>query len=96
MGWCEKRRDGFGNRHDELVGHVPGNMCIQESSANFRSLCCTDGISVYCYIEDGAESYCVVLEKPESVRQFLQRFSELQAGRGYEIRGTTKISAFTK
>jgi hypothetical protein len=96
MEWCVKRRDEFGNRHDVLVGYVPGKMCIQESSANFRSLCCTDGASVYCYIEDGAESYCVELEKPESISQFLQRFSELQARRGYEIRGTTKISAFTK
>jgi len=53
-------------------------------------------MAVYCYIEDGAESYCTTSEKPETVPQFLQRFSELQARGGYEIRGTTKISAFTR
>ena len=97
MEWCIRRRDEFGNRHDELVGYMPpGNMCIQWSSFNYRKLCCYDGLGIYCYIEDGAESYCTELEKPESIQQFLQLFGELQARGGYEIRGDTKISAFTR
>jgi hypothetical protein len=95
--WCRRRRDEFGNRHDELVGYMPpGHMCISESSANFRSLCCSDGVAVYCYTEDGAESYCTVESRPEFVQRFLQRFSELQVMGGYEIRGTTKFTAFTR
>jgi hypothetical protein len=74
----------------------PGDKCIQWSSFSYRELCCSDGRGVYCYTEDGAESYCTVLEKPESIRQFFELFNELQAKRGYEIRGDTKISAFTK
>ena len=97
MTWCRKRRDEYGNRHDEMIGYMPpGHMCIQETSANFRSLCCSDGISIYCITYDGAESYCSEESRPEFVRNFIQTYAELINGRGWERRGDSIISAFRR
>ena len=96
MSWCEKRRDEYGNHHDRLQGYLPpGSMCIQESGANYRSLCCSDGIAVYCYTIDGAESYCTTEDRREFVERFLKRYNELLTY-GSERRGTTIISAFKR
>jgi hypothetical protein len=71
-------------------------MCIQETGANFRSICCSDGVAVYCYTEDGAESYCTVESRPEFVQRFIARYGELINGRGWERRGDSIISAFRR
>ena len=95
--WCVKRRDEYGNKHDELVGYMPpGHMCLQETGASFRSLCCSDGVAIYCITYDGAESYCSVESRPEFVARFVQRYSELVNGRGWERRGDAIISAFRR
>jgi hypothetical protein len=92
--WCEKRRDEYGNRHDEPKRYVPpGHMCIQEVSPNFRSLCCSDGLTVYCVTHDGAETYCTE-DGGKAVERFMQQFGELISGKGWERRGTAVISAF--
>ena len=95
--WCVKRRDEYGNRHDEPIGYMPpGHMCIQETGANFRSLCCSDGVSVYCYSQYGAESYCTEESRPEFVKRFINWYSELISGRGWERSGSAIISAFKR
>ncbi len=97
INWCVKRRDEFGNRHDELAGYAPpGHMCIQETSANFRSLCCSDGVSIYCITYDGAESYCSTESRPEFVRRFIEDYNRLISGKGWERHGDAIISAFRK
>jgi len=94
--WCVKRRDEYGNRHDEPAVYTPpGHMCIQETSANFRSLCCSDGLSVYCITHDGAETYCTE-DGGMATERFLRRYSELISGKGWERRGDTIISAFRR
>ena len=94
MDWCEKKRDEYGNRHDEPKRYVPpGHMCIQETSANFSSICCSDNLAVYCITHDGAETYCTE-DRGKAVERFVQRFNELINGRGWERRDTTLISAF--
>jgi hypothetical protein len=98
MTWCVKRRDEYGNRHDEPTVYVPpGNMCIQERGINFHSICCSDGVAVYCITYDGAESYCTTEDRPEFVKLFIQRYTELiNNGRGWEKRGNSTISAFSR
>jgi hypothetical protein len=97
MTWCDKQRDEYGNRHDRLQGYhlPPGDMCIQESGANYRSTCCSDGLTIYCYTIDGAESYCTTEDRREFVERFLKRYNELLTY-GPERRGTTIISAFKR
>ena len=70
-------------------------MCISEWGANYRSICCSNGLSVFCYTEDGAESYCTVESTPEHVQRFLRRYAELLA-HGAEQHGTTTIRAFKR
>jgi hypothetical protein len=97
MTWCVKRRDEYGNRHDEPTGYTPpGHMCIHETGVNFRSLCCSDGMSVYCITHDGAETYCTEESRPEFVKRFISTYNELISRKGWERRGDTIISAFKR
>jgi len=96
MNWCTKRRDEYGNRHDTMSGYLPpGSMCIQETGVSYRSICCSDGLAVFCYTVDGAESYCTVEDRREFVERFLRRYNELLIY-GSEQRGTTTIRAFSR
>jgi hypothetical protein len=50
-------------------------------------------LAVYCITYDGAETYCTE-DGGKAVERFMQRFSELIGGKGWERKGTALISAF--
>jgi hypothetical protein len=96
MSWCVKQRDEYGNRHDRLQGYMPpGGMCIQEVGPSYRSICCSDGLAIFCYTVDGAESYCTTEDRHEFVERFVRRYNELLTY-GAEQHGATTIRAFQR